>query len=47
MFSFEIEDEEIDLKRERIDKYGNEIKKGSKKHKIVFADNKIVNKPLL
>eukprot|EP00347_Sterkiella_histriomuscorum_P020707 403336787 len=30
----------------RLDKYGNPIKRGGKTHRIVFADNKFVNKPI-
>lgn len=30
----------------RIDQYGNPIKKGGKTHRVVFADNKFVNKPI-
>ncbi|CDW83817.1 UNKNOWN [Stylonychia lemnae] len=30
----------------RLDQYGNPIKKGGKLHRIVFADNQVLNKPL-
>lgn len=30
----------------RLDQYGNPIKRGGKTHRIVFADNKVVNKPI-
>ena len=36
----------LKAKLKRLDTYGNPIKKGSKTHRIVFADNKMTNRPL-
>lgn len=39
-------DDESQQKKSRKDVYGNKISKGGKKHKVVFADHKTINKPL-
>ena len=36
----------IKKKRDRLDIYGHPIKRGGKKHKVVFADHKQLGKPL-
>ena len=41
------DDDVLPIKQlKRLDIYGNPIKKGSKLHRIVFADNKVINRPL-
>jgi len=42
----EEEDEKCGKMKDRIDKYGNLIQRGSKTHRIVFADCNVTKKPL-